>query len=217
MAKNSTKKAKFKPIEFEIKKSIFKKVLENQLKTISQEPNTILNGVQFKTDGNILTLASTDGNTLLKSEIELENLLPKFEIVLNGLYLLKTKIFNSYENGRKSTFSLFDTLVITLYEDHATIEDKLNKIKYNIPAFSSDISFPKYDQLIPDITKEPYTKIGFNTKFLERFSNISNCRTREGILSVNKNNPLACFLITAENKEDFVKSTALIMPREIRG
>ena len=215
MAKNSTKKAKFKPVEFEIKKSRFKKIIENQLKTISQEPGTVLNGVQFKTDGNILTLASTDGNTLLKSEIELENPQPKHEIVLSGLYLSKMKIFNSYENGRKSSFSLFDTLVITLFEDHATIEDKLNKIKYNIPGFS-DVSFPKYDQLIPDITKEPYTRIGFNTKFLERFSNISNGRTKEGVLSVNKNNPLACFIITAENQEDFVKSTALIMPRELR-
>ena len=215
MAKNSTKKAKFKPVEFEIKKSRFKKIIENQLKTISQEPGTVLNGVQFKTDGNILTLASTDGNTLLKSEIELENPQPKHEIVLSGLYLSKMKIFNSYENGRKSSFSLFDTLVITLFEDHATIEDKLNKIKYNIPGFS-DVSFPKYDQLIPDITKEPYTRIGFNTKFLERFSNISNGRTKEGVLSVNKNNPLACFVITAENQEDFVKSTALIMQRELR-
>lgn len=216
MAKNSTKKAKFKPIEFEIKKSRFKKIIENQLKTISHEVGSVLNGVQFKTDGNILTLASTDGNTLLKSEIELENPQPKHEIVLSGLYLSKTKIFNSYENGRKSSFSLFDTLVITLYEDHATIEDKLNKIKYNIPGFSSDVPFPKYDQLIPDITKEPYTRIGFNTKFLERFSNISNGRTKEGILSVNKNNALACFIITAEDKEDFVKNTALIMPRELR-
>lgn len=215
MAKNSTKKAKFKPVEFEIKKSRFKKIIENQLKTISQEPGTVLNGVQFKTDGNTLTLASTDGNTLLKSEIELENPQPKHEIVLSGLYLSKMKIFNSYENGRKSSFSLFDTLVITLFEDHATIEDKLNKIKYNIPGFS-DVSFPKYDQLIPDITKEPYTRIGFNTKLLERFSNISNGRTKEGVLSVNKNNPLACFVITAENQEDFVKSTALIMPRELR-
>ncbi len=215
MAKNSTKKAKFKPVEFEIKKSRFKKIIENQLKTISQEPGTVLNGVQFKTDGNTLTLASTDGNTLLKSEIELENPQPKHEIVLSGLYLSKMKIFNSYENGRKSSFSLFDTLVITLFEDHATIEDKLNKIKYNIPGFS-DVSFPKYDQLIPDITKEPYTRIGFNTKFLERFSNISNGRTKEGVLSVNKNNPLACFVITAENQEDFVKSTALIMPRGLR-
>lgn len=215
MAKNSTKKAKFKPIEFEIKKSRFKKVIENQLKTMSHEVGAVLNGVQFKTDGNILTLASTDGNTFLKSEIELENPQPKHEIVLSGLYLSKTKIFNSYENGRKSSFSLFDTLVITLFEDHATIEDKLNKIKYNIPGFS-DVSFPKYDQLIPDITKEPYTRIGFNTKFLERFSNISNGRTKEGVLSVNKNNPLACFVITAENQEDFVKSTALIMPRELR-
>lgn len=215
MAKNSTKKAKFKPVEFEIKKSRFKKIIENQLKTISQEPGTVLNGVQFKTDGNTLTLASTDGNTLLKSEIELENPQPKHEIVLSGLYLSKMKIFNSYENGRKSSFSLFDTLVITLFEDHATIEDKLNKIKYNIPGFS-DVSFPKYDQLIPDITKEPYTRIGFNTKFLERFSNISNGKTKEGVLSVNKNNPLACFVITAENQEDFVKSTALIMPRELR-
>lgn len=216
MAKNSTKKAKFKPVEFEIKKSRFKKIIENQLKTISQEPGTVLNGVQFKTDGNTLTLASTDGNTLLKSEIVLETPQPKHEIVLSGLYLSKTKIFNSYENSRKSSFSLFDTLVITLYEDHATIEDKLNKIKYNIPGFSSDVPFPKYDQLIPDITKEPYTRIGFNTKFLERFSNISNSKTKEGVLSVNKNNPLACFIITAENQEDFVKSTALIMPRELR-
>lgn len=215
MAKNSTKKAKFKPVEFEIKKSRFKRIIENQLKTISQEPGTVLNGVQFKTDGNTLTLASTDGNTLLKSEIELEMPQPKHEIVLSGLYLSKMKIFNSYENGRKSSFSLFDTLVITLFEDHATIEDKLNKIKYNIPGFS-DVSFPKYDQLIPDITKEPYTRIGFNTKFLERFSNISNGRTKEGVLSVNKNNSLACFVITAENQEDFVKSTALIMPRKLR-
>lgn len=216
MAKNTNKKPKFKPIEFEIRKNKFKKIIENQLKSMAQDPGTILNGIQFKTNNDSLILASTDGNTLLKTELKLENSVQKHEIILSGLYLSKMKIFNSYENGRKSYLSCFDVLAITLYEDYATIEDKTNKIKYNIPAIGGHIPFPEYERLIPDTKQEAYTRIGFNTKFLARFANISNSKTSEGILSVNKNNALACFIVTAENQEDDTKSTALIMPREIR-
>lgn len=217
MPKNKNKQARFKPIVFEIQKARFKKIIGNQLKNIySFSERSILNGVYIRVDGNQLTFASTDAHTLLKTELTIEGVSGcKHELVLNGLHLSKVKILKSYENSREKAYRAFDTLLITLNEDFAVIEDRLNGVKYHIPALTGD-KFPDFDNIIPDTSKKKYTKVAFNTSFLARFASLSSSKDRIGILRVNKDDPLKCFIITSDDKEDGVKSTALIMPIQLR-
>lgn len=132
---------------------------------------------------------------------------------MSGQHLYKASIKASY--GLKRNLSLLDRLKITINEDSAIIEDILNRIQYTIPALGNDsYKFPDYERLIPkDINdEEKYTKVGFNTSFMTRFADISNPKTKIGVLRVNKENPHACMWITSNNESDGINTTALIMP-----
>lgn len=110
-----------------------------------------------------------------------------------------------------------DKLRITINEDSAIIEDVYNSIRYNIPALTGD-KFPNYEKLIPkDLNnRERYTEIGFNTSLMARFADISNPKSKIGILRVNKEKPLNPMIITSENEIDQIKTTALLMPIDLR-
>ena len=224
MAKNSTKKAKFKPIEFEIQKSRFIKAIKYALNcTLSYlyAGNTnCLTGINFKISGEKLILASTDGNTLIKQELAVDKVITPgdYQLTLSGRHLYKANFKKSYEFGRKSSMSYMDKLKISVDKDFAIIEDMQNGIKYTIPKIDeSDIKYPDYEKYLPDIDKnERYTKIGFNTYFLSRFAEISNPRTGIGILRVDKESPLSGIIITSDNNSDEIKTTALLMPVQLR-
>lgn len=51
---------------------------------------------------------------------------------------------------------------------------------------------------------------------MAKFAEISNPRTGIAILSVNKENPLACICINSKNEADSINTTALLMPIQIR-
>ena len=221
MEKNANKKAKFKPIVFEIRKDVFKKVLTNAFSCIVPRSNgrTILNGINFKIDNEDLTLAATDGHTLIKQDLKVDEVINSgnYQIVLDGQHLYKAEFKKSYEFGRKPSMKSLDKLRITINEDSAIIEDIYNSIRYNIPALTGD-RFPNYEKFIPkDLNnKEKYTEIGFNTSLMTRFADISNPKTKIGILRVNKEKPLNPMFITSENEVDQIKTTALLMPIELR-
>ena len=161
MAKNTKKKAKFKPVTIEIPKHKYKKLMENIFKFMGKY-NNVLTGINFKVKGDILTLAATDGMTLLKSEIALdETAANECELTLNGFYLWRIKLNVSYEFGRKKKYRPIDTMLITFNEDSALFEDKLNGIKYNIPTIKDATLYPDYEKLIPN-TKENknYIQVG---------------------------------------------------------
>lgn len=223
MGKNTNKKAKFKPIVFEVRKSTFRKALKNALSCIYFEfqSKSILSGIHFKIDNQTLTLAATDGNVLIKQDLEVDEVISggTYQLTLSGQYLYKTAFKNSYEYGRKSSMQCFDKLRITINEESAIIEDILNGISYTIPALGGEsYKFPEYEKLIPknlDKNKN-YTKVGFNTHFLARFKEISHPRSRIGVLRINKENPLAAMVVTANNENDGINTTALLMPIQIR-
>lgn len=221
MGKNANKKAKFKPIVFEIRKDVFKKALTNAFSCIVPRSNgrTILNGINFKIDNEALTLAATDGYALIKQDLKVDEVINggNYQIVLDGQYLYKAGFKKLYEFGRKLSMKSLDKLRITINEDSAIIEDIYNSIRYNIPALTGD-RFPNYEKFIPkDLNnKEKYTEIGFNTSLMTRFADISNPKTKIGILRVNKEKLLNPIFITSENEEDQIKTTALLMPIELR-
>ena len=151
MGKNANKKAKFKPIVFEIQKDRFKQAIKNQLEHVTSylyERNSVLRGVLFEFKDNVLTMVSTDANTLLKQEMPVNELIKggSYEIVLSALHLAKAGIKNHYEGGRKQSIRCLDNLVITINEDHAVIEDKFNGVKYVIPSIVGN--YPGYKQLL---------------------------------------------------------------------
>lgn len=221
MGKNANKKAKFKPIVFEIGKDVFKKALTNAFSCTVPRSNgrTILNGINFKIDNEVLTLAATDGYTLIKQDLKVDEVINggNYQIVLDGQYLYKAGFKKSYEFGRKLSMKSLDKLRITINEDSAIIEDVYNSIRYNIPALTGD-KFPNYEKLIPkDLnSRERYTEIGFNTSLMARFADISNPKSKIGILRVNKEKPLNPMIITSENEIDQIKTTALLMPIDLR-
>ena len=51
---------------------------------------------------------------------------------------------------------------------------------------------------------------------MARFADISNPKSKIGILRVNKEKPLNPMFITSENEFDQIKTMALLMPIELR-
>lgn len=219
MGKNANKKAKFKPIVFEIQKDRFKKAIKNQLKHIasySWENNSVLQGVLFKIDNNILTMVSTDGSALLKQEMPVNEVIHggSYEIVLSALHLAKAGIKNHHEGGRKQAIRCLDNLVFTINEDHAVIEDKFNGIKYVIPQKYGN--FPEYEKFLTPKSKEKSVSFAFNMYLMARFEEIGNSRSGVSVITVSKENPEESILITANNNEDDIKVTGVLMPVRLR-
>ena len=221
MGKNANKKAKFKPIIFEVQKSRFNKAVKNALKSVygSYTEKTILNGINFKIEGENLTLASTNGNILIKQELKIDEFIApgEYQITLSGQHIEKANIKTSYEFGRKKHLAFMDKIKITINEDSAVFEDLLNGISYQIPALGSDsCKYPDYEKVIPNVDKNKnYIKIGFNTSYFAKFAEISNPRTKEAVLAINKENQLSAMLIMANNQNDDIKTTAILMPMRI--
>ena len=217
MAKNTKKKAKFKPVTIEIPKHKYKKLMENIFKFMGKY-NNVLTGINFKVKGDILTLAATDGMTLLKSEIALdETAANECELTLNGFYLWRIKLNVSYEFGRKKKYRPIDTMLITFNEDSALFEDKLNGIKYNIPTIKDTTLYPDYEKLIPN-TKENknYIQVGLNTSYIARLADISDSRTRMAILNINTKDQNSAVVVHSTDRENNIKNTSLLMPIQLR-
>ena len=217
MAKNTKKKAKFKPVTIEIPKHKYKKLMENIFKFMGKY-NNVLTGINFKVKGDILTLAATDGMTLLKSEIALdETAANECELTLNGFYLWRIKLNVSFEFGRKKKYRPIDTMLITFNEDSALFEDKLNGIKYNIPTIKDTTLYPDYEKLIPN-TKENknYIQVGLNTSYIARLADISDSRTRMAILNINTKDQNSAVVVHSTDRENNIKNTSLLMPIQLR-
>jgi DNA polymerase III sliding clamp (beta) subunit (PCNA family) len=219
MGKNANKKAKFKPIVFEIQKDRFKHAVKNQLEHITSylwERSSVLSGVLFKFENNTLIMVSTDGNTLLKQEIPVNELIKggNYEIVLSALHLAKAGIKNHYEGSRKHDYRRLDNLQITINADHAVIEDKFNGVKYVIPEKIG--TYPEFEQLLTEAKEEKRIKIAFNTRLMAKFEQISDTRSGIATLSVNNEDPLKVIMISSNNNEYDIKATGLLMPCKLR-
>lgn len=219
MGKNANKKAKFKPIIFEIRKDVFKKALGNVLKHKSNEPGTILNSVKFEVANNCLYMASTDASTLLESKIQLEGTVEKdIETVLRGEFLEKMRLNNAYEFSRKTAFKPLDRLEITINEHNAIIADVRNNIKYEIPALDSEKTnqYPNYRKLIPKNNKKSVQKVCVDSCKLAKFAKCGGDNKDPLVITTNPANPLGVILIESEAKNAMTTYTGLLMPMQQR-
>ena len=219
MGKNANKKAKFKPIVFEIRKDVFKKALGNVLKHKSNVPDTILNSVKFEIADNCLYMAGTDATTLLESKIQLEETIEKdVEIVLRGEFLEKMRLNNAYEFSRKTAFKPLDRLEITINEHNAIIADVRNNIKYEIPALNSEKTnqYPNYRKLIPKNNKKSVQKVCVDSCKLAKFAKCGGNNKDPLVITTNPANPLDVILIESEAKNAMTTYTGLLMPMQQR-
>lgn len=209
MAKNSTKKAKFKPVSFKVRKVDFKKAIECILKHKSTTENyNRLNAVLFQTfKPDNLTMVATDGNSLLKVEIPVQGLTGEAKIILHGTRLSKFRIFKDFEN-KKRGFGLIDDLQITIFDDSITITDLANSVSYGIPeAFHKD--FVGFEKLLTK-NYDNLHKVYLNPALLARFSGLTNSKHQPCAVYIDTSDPNG--QITIVNEFDCMKFTGLLMP-----
>jgi len=209
MKKN--KKNEVTPITFEIEKKIFSKVIKAQADYIAQwEIHNLLSGILLTIQNGILTFVSTNGNRLLKTDLEMLEIDQDFgPSVYSGAYLSKIKIIK----GIDIPSSAPDWLEITLSSKEMTILDVANKISYKIPAMEGQ--YPKYEQLIKT-PKNPHT-YAVNVDYLKDLKNLQiDERTNIIKLTFNKKNKIDPIITESDNGEG-IRSTTLIMPIQVRG
>jgi len=217
MAKNKTKQAKFKNVICRVSKADFKRALDNVLLHIVPYGTTsTLNGVKIHVESDYMELTATDGNTMLKACVGLdEEIKGQADIVLSGLYLSKIKLAKDYKTNKRS-FSVFDILEITIKEDEAQITDAMNGITYTIPKITGN--YPKTEELLEfKYDEKKYLKIALNPKLIAR---IQNTPARNGVPLVmyfEKENPLGIVHIEAnDGAKNAGGYDALLMPCQIR-
>lgn len=218
MAKNKTKQAKFKEITFKVSKADFKRALDNVLLHIVPYDSTAstLNGVKIHVESDYMELTATDGNTMLKACVGLdEEIKGQGDIVLSGLYLSKIKLAKDYKTNKRS-FSIFDILEITIKENEAQLTDAMNGITYTIPKVTGN--YPKTEELLEfKYDEKKHLKIALNPKLIAR---IQNTPARNGVPLVmyfEKENPLGIIHIEANGgAKNAGGYDALLMPCQIR-
>lgn len=204
------KKETVKSITFEIEKEKFKKVINAQLDySAKYETNNLLSGILITASNSLLTFVSTDGNRMLKTEMEMLEVSQSFEpVVYRGINLARIKIIKGIDLPR----SCPDWLEITLTNKEMLINDIANKISYKIPALEG--KYPKYEQLI----KKPENAHTYavNVNYLKDLKNLQvNERTDIIKLTFNKKSNIQPLYVESDNGEG-IKSTTLIMPVQIR-
>lgn len=217
MAKNKTKQAKFKNVTCRVSKADFKRALDNVLlHIVPYSTASTLNGVKIHVESDYMELTATDGNTMLKACVGLdEEIKGQADIVLSGLYLSKIKLAKDYKTNKRS-FSVFDILEITIKEDEAQITDAMNGITYTIPKVTGN--YPKTEELLEfKYDEKKHLKIALNPKLIAR---IQNTPARNGVPLVmyfEKENPLGVIHIEAnDGAKNAGGYDALLMPCQIR-
>lgn len=219
MAKNTKKRAKFKEVTFRVSKAYFKNALENILMHVAPytDNQPTLNGVKIHVESDYMELVATDGNTMLKSTVGLDEPIKGVgDIVLNGLYLSKMKLIKNYTTKTRS-FSVFDILEITIKENEAHIKDQTNGITYKIPKIigiypsntDSILAF-KYDE-------NKHLKVALNPNLIAKLKNLPR-NNAPLIMFFEKENPLG--MVHIETEDGGAKNAggydAVVMPCKVR-
>lgn len=198
------------PFTFEVEKKIFNKVIKAQTDYIGWwDIHNLLSGILMTVKDGELTLVSTDGNRMLKTEMEMLDKSQTFEpVVYNGRYLANMKI----SKGLGCPKDCPDSLEITLSDKEMTILDMFNKITYIIPALEGQ--YPNYEHLLK--FPENAHSIALNVNYLKDLKNLHvNERTDIVHLTVNKEDSLQPIYAETENGEG-IKTTTLLMPIQVR-
>lgn len=219
MAKNKTKQAKFKEITFKVSKADFKRALNNVLLHIlpyGYSQINSLNGVKIHVESDYMEMTATDGNTMLKACIGLdEEIKGQGDIVLSGLYLSKIKLAKDYKTNKRD-FSIFDILEFTIKENEALLTDTRNGITYTIPKITGQ--YPKTEELLEfKYNEKKHLKVVLNPNLIARLKNIPIKDGVPLVMYFEKDNPLGIIHIEggggANNAGGY---DALVMPCQIR-
>jgi DNA polymerase III sliding clamp (beta) subunit (PCNA family) len=211
MSKNTNKKAKFKPIEIELTKKVYKNILKKILNNTGTE--NILRGIKVIAENNKCSFAATDANTLIEVSLSFESHVPQsFSAVLDSKFLEKIKLNKSYEFTKKSILNFNDIIKITLFEDHAILTDVLNKIDYFIPYIKGE--YPKYAQLFSKkINKKDYIRVGLSPNILNKISEMCGRDNTPVIMYINKeSSETSSIFITPAIDETGINIRGLAMP-----
>ena len=215
MAKNKTKQAKFKNVTFRVSKADFKRALDNVLLHIVPYGSTLstLNGVKIHVESDYMELTATDGNTLLKATVGLDEAIKgKGDIVLSGLHLSKIKLANDYKTNKRS-FSVFDILEITIKETEAQITDNINGITYTIPRIIGQYPQNTEELLAFNYDPKKHLKVALNPNLIARLKNLPKLNCAPLIMYFEKENPLAVIHIAAnDGAEKAGGYDAVVMP-----
>ncbi len=202
-----------KPIKLEIEKKKFASLIKSHVDySAKYEFGNLLSGIFFQVKDGILTMASTDGNRLLVTDVEMLELDTNFEpVVYNGVYLSNIK----FAKGINCPSGCPDSLEITLADDEMTIFDMFNRFTYKVPSMQGQ--YPKYEQLINIPDPEATQTYALNIRYLQDLKNL-HYNERTGIVKVmfNKESNLKPIFAETDNGEG-IKQRALIMPVQIRG
>lgn len=171
--------------------------------------NNILSFIHFEIKGNILECASTDGNRMLRSRVDIDNH-SNIEMGFNiECYLLEKMVI----------FKANNIPVMRCIIDKENDSIKFVDLEHHFSqqfAFST-LEYPNYNRILKDNeSNENLHSIGLNQKFFKDMSEISvneYSNIIELILDKEDNSKP----IIVKNKSDNIKQVALLMPVMIRG
>lgn len=200
-------------MKFQVEKEKFKKLIKSQAKAIGKYGgySHILSGIRFEIADDVLFMASTDGNRLLETQVQVYEAQGDGHGVYNGFMLGKIQFLNAM--GKSDSY--VDMLEIELLEDKLTINDLGNDIFYNVPKVEEGgLGYPEYKKLFPEISEE-YNTIALNIQFLEELKNLTvNKRTGVVEFFFKKDSPYSA--VIAKSGVADIKTRTLIMPIQIR-
>lgn len=195
--------------KFNILKDEFKKAIKNHLNYTATDGFT-LSSIHFETIDDELIIASTDGNKLLETKLKIY-LTDGNDIKVNykSNFLRVAKI----QKCALQIKDFVDELEITMDEKELIINDFNNKFIYKIPALENS-TFPDYKQLFPNLDKN-YQTIAIGKHNIQQLKDmITNKKTGEILLHINKNDSNKAIIAEAQNEN--IENRALIMPMQIR-
>lgn len=191
MAKNKTKQAKIKEVSFRVHKAKLQRALKNILLCIGNYENeySVLNAIKIHVESDYMEMTATDGMTLIKACVELDEAIKgSADALLSGIHLAKMKLVKNYTNNSRG-FSVFDFMQFTIKEDKTIITDEQNEVTYQIPHKCGQ--YPKTEELFIKYDEKKHIKVGINAQYLARLKELP---ARPGV-------PLVMIL----NKEDELK------------
>ncbi len=203
MSKNTNKTKN--EIRIEVDKSVLKKVIKSHKNFASLDSGSILSCLHFELADNKLEIATTDGNRMLISTIEINN--PEHRICNFNI-----------QSGLLSKLAFFKGGVTNIFEviiskDSVCFNDVEHGFRQEFKLFAG--TYPKYKQLVLEYDEKEQFSIGLNSRFFKDLSSLNpNERTNVIVFKFNKENNLKPVLVNTGSPE--LKQTALSMPVQVR-
>lgn len=189
----------------QIKKSIFGDLVKKQAAyTMSNSSMSVLKGILFELENNILTMVSSDAARMLETKVKVSQPFKNGAAVYDGRYLGMLRFMPNI----CMPYSFPDVLQLNFCNEYLEIKDLANGIVYEVPRLVGQFP-PNWESLFPTIDDNSYTTIGVNVNFINELKNLSSKSGRIE-LTIKNNAPLNVILAKSDNVN--IQSRVLIMP-----